>query len=161
MSQNVSDLRIQKHRAKATLTLTTGATIEGCFFLASCRAGFAGPERVGDLLNAEAGFFPFECDVEGAPRTALFHRSQVVDVRLLEDTGEVRLDPGYDVAIERRVRIVLTTGRMLEGAVRIYRPKGKDRLSDYARGPEVFRYVETPAGTVIVNSAHIVELRET
>jgi hypothetical protein len=157
----VSDLRIQKHRARAALTLTTGATIEGCFFLAGCRAGFVGPERVADLLNAETGFFPFECDVDGAPRTALFNRSQVVDVRLLEDTGEPRVDPGYDVAIERRVRMVLSIGRTLEGAVRIYRPKGKDRLSDYTRGPDVFRYVETPAGTVIVNSAHIVELRET
>ncbi len=27
--------------------------------------------------------------------------------------------------------------------------------------PEVFRYVETPGGTVIVNADHIVELRET
>ncbi len=160
MSQNVSDLRIQKRRAKATLTLTTGTTVEGCFFLAGSRAGVAGPERVADLLNAEAGFFPFECEVDGAPRTALFNRSQVVDVRLVDDAGEARLDPGYDVATERRVRMVLSIGRTLEGAVRIALSKGKDRLSDYTRGAEVFRYVETAAGTVIVNSAHIVELRE-
>jgi hypothetical protein len=161
MSHDVSDLRIQKHRARAALTLATGATIEGCFFLSGCRAGFVGPERVADLLNAETGFFPFECDVDGAPQTLLFNRSQVVDVRLLEGAGEARLDPGYVVATEQRVRMVLSIGRTVEGAVRIYRPKGKDRLSDYTRAPEVFRYVETPTGTVIVNSAHIVELRET
>ena len=44
---------------------------------------------------------------------------------------------------------------------RVYRPSGRDRLSDYARGPEIFRYVETADGTVIVNADHIVELRET
>jgi hypothetical protein len=34
-------------------------------------------------------------------------------------------------------------------------------LSDWSRAPELFRYIETPSSTVIVNTAHIVELRET
>jgi hypothetical protein len=34
-------------------------------------------------------------------------------------------------------------------------------LSDYAREPETFRYIDTGDGTVIVNSAHIVEMQET
>ena len=32
--------------------------------------------------------------------------------------------------------------------MRVYRPSGRDRLSDYARAPEAFRYVETADGTV-------------
>jgi hypothetical protein len=156
----VSEFRIEKRRTHAALTLSTGTVVQGCFFLAGSRAGFTGPERVADLLNAEAGFFPFECDVDGALQTALFNRSQVVEVRLLEDAGEERLDPGYDVATERQVRMVLSSGSAVVGAVRVYRPTGKDRLSDYARTPEAFRYLETATGTVIVNSAHIVELRE-
>ena len=39
--------------------------------------------------------------------------------------------------------------------------EGMDRLSDYARAPEAFRYVETAGGTVIVNADHIVAFRET
>ena len=157
----MSEFRIEKRRAEAALTLATGATIRGCFFLSESRAAKAGPERVADLLNAEAGFFPFELADAAGPRTVLYNRSQVVVVTLLTDTVEAQLDPGYAVATEREVRILLSTGRTVDGRVRVYRPSGRDRLSDYAREADAFRYVETESATVIINSAHIVELRET
>ena len=157
----MSEFRIEKRRAEATLTLTTGSTVRGCFFLAGSAASHSGPERVADLLNAETGFFPFELHAGSAPHTVLYNRSQLVLVTLLEDTIEAQLDPGYSVATEREVRILLSNGGTVDGRVRVYRPTGRDRLSDYARAPEVFRYVETEDGTVIVNSDHIVELRET
>jgi len=61
----------------------------------------------------------------------------------------------------RAVEMLLSNGRTIAGTVRVYRPAGRDRLSDYARLPEPFRYVETADGALIVNCAHIVELRET
>ena len=73
----------------------------------------------------------------------LYNRSQVVVVTLLEDAVEAQLDPGYAVATEHEVRMLLSTGRTVDGRVRVYRPVGRDRLSDYARAPEMFRYVET------------------
>jgi hypothetical protein len=91
----------------------------------------------------------------------LYNRSQVVVVTLLEETIEAQLDPGYSVATEREVRVVLSNGRFVEGRVRVYRPTGRDRLSDYARMPERFATLKTADATVIVNTAHIVELRET
>jgi hypothetical protein len=157
----VSEFRVEKRRAEAVLTLTTGATVRGCFFLAGSRANQVGPERVGDLLNAETGFFPFELLAQATPHTVLYNRSHVVLVTLVEDTVEARLDPGYSVATEREVQMLLSSGRIIAGNVRVYRPVGRDRLSDYARLPEAFRYVETADATVIVNCAHIVELRET
>jgi hypothetical protein len=96
-----------------------------------------------------------------SPHTVLYNRSQVVLVTLLGETIEAQLDPGYTLATERQVEILLSNGRTVAGSVRVYRPAGRDRLSDYARLPETFRYVETQDGTVIVNCAHIVELRET
>ena len=157
----MSEFRIEKRRAEAVLTLTTGSTVRGCFFLAGSAASHSGPERVADLLNAETGFFPFELNAGSAPYTVLYNRSQLVLVTLLEDTIEAQLDPGYSVATEREVRILLSNGGTVDGRVRVYRPTGRDRLSDYARAPDVFRYVETADGTVIVNADHIVELRET
>jgi hypothetical protein len=157
----VSEFRIEKRRAEAALTLTTGSTVQGCFFLAGSAASHSGPERVADLLNAETGFFPFELNAGSAPYTVLYNRRQLVLATLLEETIEAQLDPGYSVATERAVRMLLSNGRAVEGRVRVYRPTGRDRLSDYARAPDVFRYVETADGTVIVNSDHIVELRET
>jgi hypothetical protein len=158
---DVSQFRIEKRRALASLTLTTGATVRGCFFLSGSHATHAGPERVADLLNADTGFFPFELPGELGARTVLYNRSQVVVVTLLEETIEAQLDPGYSVATEREVRVLLSNGRFVEGCVRVYRPSGRDRLSDYARTPETFRYLETADATVIVNTAHIVELLET
>ena len=157
----MSEFRIEKRRAEAALTLTTGTTVRGCFFLSDSSASHAGPERVVDVLNAETGFFPFELHAGGAPYTVLYNRTQLVLVTLLEEAIEAQLDPGYSVAPERPIRMILSSGQMVVGRVRIYRPSGRDRLSDYARAPEIFRYVETADGTVIVNADHIVELRET
>ena len=133
MSLDVSEFRIEKRRAEAALTLTIGANVKGCFFLSGSRATFAGPERIADLLNAETGFFPFEVHSESSPYTALYNRWQLVLVTLLERPVEVKQDLGYNVAKEREVRMLLSTGRTVEGRVRIYRPAGRDRLSDYAR----------------------------
>jgi hypothetical protein len=157
---DVSVYRVEKRRAETALTLTTGATVRGCFFLAGSRASHGGPERVADLLNAEAGFFPFELNADGAPHTVLYNRAQLVVVTLLENTVEAQLDPGYSVATERDVRMLLSNDQVVKGRVRVYRPTGRDRLSDYARLAEMFRYVETDEATLIVNFAHIVELRE-
>jgi hypothetical protein len=160
-STDVLDLHIEKRRTEAELTLATGASVHGCFFLASSSATHA-PERVGDLLNAEGGFFLFELSGGRAAETVLYNRSHIVLVTLLDaNAAEAQLEPGYAVATERGVRMLLSNGRTIEGCVRVYQPTGRDRLSDYARAPQVFHYVETPVATYIVNTAHIVELRET
>jgi hypothetical protein len=161
----MSEFRIEKRRALAELTLTSGPVVQGCFFLAGSSAGHAGPERVADLLNGETGFFPFELTSPGdgagaASQTVLYNRAHVVVVRLVEQTTETQLDPGYDVATGRRVWILMSNGTAVTGTVRVYQPMGRDRLSDYARSPETFRYVETGTETLVVNMEHVVELKE-
>jgi hypothetical protein len=158
----MSDLRVEKRRAAAELTLSTGVQVRGCFFLSGSSAAHAGPERVADLLNAETGFFPFSLLGTGpdASTTVLYNRAHLVLVRLVEHTVEAQLDPGYDAATARHVSVLLSNAGRVTGSVRVYRPAGRDRLSDYARSSETFRYVEAEDGTYIVNAAHVVELRE-
>jgi hypothetical protein len=67
---------------------------------------------------------------------------------------------GYAVATPRFVSILLTTGHRIVGTVRVYRPLGRDRLSDWTRQPETFRYLETADMTMLVNAAHIVHISE-
>jgi hypothetical protein len=154
----VSQFRIEKRRSDGLVRLSSGATVQGCFFIAGSSARHDGPERVWDLLNSEAGFFPFEVhDADGA-RTVLFNRDHVVTVVLSDN--EASRDSGYTVATRRTVSMRLSTGEQITGAVCVYRPEGRDRLSDWARQSEVFRYVETDDKTIIVNSAHIVEISE-
>ena len=153
--EETSEYRIEKQRADAVLTLASGVSVVGHFFLAQASPTSAGRERVAELLNSERGFFPFQID---AQQTVLFNRDHIVTVQVADD--EARRDPGYAVATERRVSILLSNGARLQGSVRVYRPEGRDRLSDWARHSLRFRYVEAAHATFIVNGDHIVEARE-
>jgi hypothetical protein len=158
-SSGLSELRVEKARADAILTLSNGDSTGGCFFVARTSARTAGPERVGELLNAERGFFPFEVRDEKGPRTVLVNRSHVLVVMLADD--EARRDAGYEMAPERRVSVTLSNGRAIQGRVRIYQPEGRARLSDWTRDAGQFRYIETDEGTLLVNVAHVIAVSET
>ena len=151
-----SELRVEKRREAAEITLATGATLSGVFFLAGSSQMHTGPERVGDMLNSERGFFPFESGGE----TTLINRAQVLKVTLPTQMIEAQLDTGYDVATRRHIKVLLTTGEAITGDIVIFRPAGHDRLSDYAHIEEPFRYVELSDRTLLINSAHIVTLTE-
>jgi hypothetical protein len=153
-----SAFRVEKQRANAVLTLSNGQSTHGCFFTAGGSARHAGPEQVGDLLNSETGFFPFEIHDADGRRTVLFNRSHVVMVAVADN--EASRDPGYSVATRRVVSMLLSSGQRVVGAVRVYRPEGHERLSDWARQPEAFQYVETAEATFIVNMAHIIDVHE-
>ena len=153
----MSEYRVAKVRADAELTLTTGARVKGCFFLWAVSQVHPGPERVGDLLNEHEDFFPFELESGG---TAVYNRAHLVVVRLPASMAEVKLEPGYDVAKRHLVSMLLSTGNRIVGTISVFQPSGRDRLSDYARHGERFRYIETNDDTLIVNSAHLVELQE-
>ncbi|MEP6782034.1 MAG: hypothetical protein ABI983_00105 [Acidobacteriota bacterium] len=151
-----SKFRVEKRRETAELTLVGGATISGVFFLAASSQLHTGPERVGDLMNFEPGFFPFESNGE----TSLINGAHVLKVVLPKLMIEAQLDAGYDVATCRQIRVLLTTGEVITGHIVVYRPFGHDRLSDYAKIEERFRYVELADRTLLINSAHIVALTE-
>jgi hypothetical protein len=154
----VSEFRVEKHRSEAVLTLSSGETVRGCFFVAGASARSTGPERVCDVLNAEPGFFPFEVHDDAGTRTVLYNRGQIVVVAA--EDREARRDPGYDLATRRSVSVRLSTGRRIVGIVRVYRPEGRDRLSDWARQADQFRYVEVDDATLIVNVAHVIAVSE-
>ena len=153
-----SEYRVQKERIDAIITLANGQSASGYFFVARASAHYAGPERVGELLNAETGFFPFGLDDAGGRRTVLYNRQQIVMVTIADN--EARRDPDYQVATEKLVSVLLSNGQRLTGSVRIYRPAGRNRLSDWARHPDSFRYIETADMTLLVNIAHVVEVHE-
>jgi hypothetical protein len=154
-----SEFRFEKRRADAVITLVGGESVTGCFFIAGGTARHKGPERVSDLLNTEPGFFPFEIqgDADVPPHTVLYNRSHLISVQIFDD--EARRDPGYVVAKRWSVSVLLSDKRRVDGVVRVYRPEGRNRLSDWTRQAENFRYVEGEV-TLIVNADHIVALSE-
>ena len=153
-----SEFRVEKERINAVITLANGDSTQGHFFVARGTAHYSGTERVGELLNAEPGFFPFELRDPRANRMVLYNRQQVIMVALAEN--EAARVPGYDVATERSVSVLLSNGDRVTGAVRVYRPEGRDRLSDWARSTDIFRYIEAGATTLLVNIAHVIDVSE-
>lgn len=150
--------RIEKQRVDAVLTLSTGESTFGSFFVSTASPHHPGPERVEEVLNAEPGFFPFEHRDDAYARTVLHNRSRIIMVALNND--EARRDPGYDSATRRLISVLLSNGRRIAGCVCIYRPEGHDRLSDWARDSKAFRYIEIDDSTLLVNMAHVVEVVE-
>ena len=153
----MSEFRFEKLRVPAELTLLSGPRVAGRFFVAGSASDHDGPERVSDLLNAEPGFFPFE-RADGT--TALYNRAHLLSVALAPQAGEAEADPGFAVAKKLNVTLRLSNGEALSGSVPVYRPHGRDRLSDYAQAGSPFRYIITAGGELLVNAAHIVEIRE-
>lgn len=156
--QTASPFRMDKRRIEATLTLTSGQTVRGSFFLADTTVVGDGPERVDDLLNHTTGFFPFE-RLDGDRRlVVLFSIAHVAVVTLYGH--EAREVPGYEVARVRRVALHLVNDERVTGLVRVYLPDGRNRVSDWSHEPAVFRYLETDHGTLLVNIHHVVEITE-
>jgi hypothetical protein len=155
--ERLSEFRVEKSHARATLTLSNGASVPGSFFISGNSRTHTGPEGIRDVLNGEMGFFPFERP-DGA-QTILYNREHVVFVALA-DKEEPRRDPGYHVAKKCLVAMLMSNGTRLHGAVRVFRPHGRDRLSDFTKTDETFRYLETEHATYIINVRHIVELTE-
>lgn len=153
-----SSLRFEKHRAPARITLTGGGRYDGCFFVAGGAARHDGPERVADLLEAAVGFVPFETTGVSGAETRVVNPAHIVVVALGED--EANRDPAYAIGRRQPVALRLSTGDLLIGAIRVSRPEGHDRLSDWTRQPDRFRYMETSEALLLVNTAHIVEVAE-
>ena len=155
----LSEFRVEKSRVEATLTLSNGTIVHGCFFISLNSRTHTGPEGVRDVLNGETGFFPFDALHADGSQTILYNRDHVIFVSI-SDTHEPRRDPGYDVATQRTVSMLMSNGTRLHGAVRVFCPQGRDRLSDFARAGETFRYLESEHATYIINVHHVLELSE-
>jgi len=142
-----------------TVSLSGGSRLTGSLFLSAFAASHAGPERLLDLLNAGRGFVPFEVvSAIGARETILLSRAHIALVQsdtALEDVAE---DPGYQVATQKSVALLLSTGEELTGVLRIERPVGRNRLSDGVNDEIGFRYLESPSGILAVNLAQVVRI---
>ena len=154
-----SDFRVEKSRVDATLTLSNGTSVRGCFFISGNSRTHSGPEGVKDVLNSETGFFPFDTRHPDGTTTILYNRDHLVLVEL-QDNDEPRRNPGYDVASVKNVTMLMSNGTRLHGTVHVFRPQGNDRLSDFARARDAFQYLEAARTTYIINVHHLVELAE-
>lgn len=150
-------LRFDKYRAHARIVLTDGREHDGWFFVAGA-ARHGGRERIVDLLESDSGFVPFEMAAGTGAETRLVNPRHLVYVAL--GAEEVDLHAQWVSGRRQPVALSLSNGTRLVGVVYVDRPEGHDRLSDWARQPDMFRYVESSDGLLLVNAAHVVDLTE-
>jgi len=156
---SVSELRIDKRRITATVTLAAGTPVAGALFLADQAATHAGPERLLDVLNAGPGFVPFEAvSPVGQRYTQLLNLAHIVLVQADRSAVELADDAAYQVAPKKSVVLQMASGEELRGVLRVERPAGRDRLSDSVRDETGFRYLEGASGVLAVNLAHVVRI---
>lgn len=153
-----TSLRIEKQRSQAEVSLATGEIAHGHFFTSARSALHAGPERIGDLLNGDSDFIPFERHADGDRQTVIYNRAHVISVSVSPD--EPRQEPGYGVAARHAVSMLLSNGRRLAGSIRVYQPDGYHRLSDWSKSRDHFHYLETETATLLINREHVVEMSE-
>ena len=147
-----SAFRVEKYRADAVVTLTNGAAVIGHFFLAK-----ASPTLDGSRARRRAAQLGIRLLPVRGPRTV--RRCSITGITSSASRSQTTRrsrDPGYGVATARTVSVLLSNGQHIQGTVRVYRPEGRDRLSDWARHGPRFRYIETAHATFIINVDHIV-----
>jgi hypothetical protein len=154
-----SEWHVEKLRIETTLTLSNGSSAHGCVFVWARSKTHDGPERVKDLLNGDSAFLPFERHDAAGCSTVLYNREHILMARLV-DRSEERADPGYDLATARRVTVLMSNAERVCGTMRIHRPTGQNRLSDFVREADLFGYLESDGTTYLINIRHIVELAE-
>ena len=155
----MSELRIDKRRVLATITLTGGDRLVGSLFLAAQAAHHAGPERLLDVLNGPPGFVPFEtASGPGDRQTVLVNRGCITVVHTDLAVADLAEDQSYQVAVQKSVLLQFAGGEQLRGVLRVERPVGRNRLSDAVRDDAGFRYVEGAGGVFAVNLAHVVRI---
>ena len=93
LPEPLSEFRVEKSRVKASLTLSNGTAVHGCFFISGNSRTHEGPESVRDMLNGETGFFPFDAGSPDDSTTVLYNRDHLVFVEL-QDQGRAAARSG-------------------------------------------------------------------
>jgi hypothetical protein len=144
------DLRVPKRRAHVEVLLPGGAARQVTVFLAEFASRHSGPERLSDLLNAEADFIP-ALDVATNLMTFL-NRHGIAAARVSRE-WELGDEPaGGD---QHEVEIALTDGTTLRGTVSFMLPPEHSRLLDYLNDAQPFVRLAEKEKVALVNKRHI------
>ena len=143
----LADYRIEKYRTPLVIWTVDGERVAGEVFLQPSQNARAGPETVGDLLNAVEPFFPMRCD-NGAIR--FVSKQRVAEALVASETdGEERSRAGARSAV---VEVVLATREPFVGCIYYEVPSARPRLLDFLnRQSQQFLRVHTDDGLRLVN----------
>lgn len=149
----VMEMKVDKFRNKATITLSDGRRLDVNFFLSHHSAQHSGSETIYDVLSSVLSYIPLE-DIR-TNEVIFVAKTQIVSVELLDREVVSSL-----YLRELQIQVDLLNGEVIDGEILIDMPQTKPRLSDFLNLPHKFLYVHREQGDIVVNKGYIVSLKE-
>lgn len=137
-------------RIGAEVLVSGGRTISGELHLQPLASSHSGPETPEDALNRPEPFFPLTSD----RRTIFLAKQHVLVVAMVAPLPAEDPDR-MSAARTLAMRIELSDGSELYGAVMSELPPDRPRVLDYLNSPGGFFALMGPTGTRFVNRGHI------
>ncbi len=152
------ELRVPKQRTAVEVLLPGGEWRKYTVFLAASSATREGPERVSDLLAADAEFFP--AAEENGGRMTMLSRSAIAAIRV-EPWAEVSAQPSSLLQLEHAIEVTLVSGLTLRGLLCFAAPSDHARVVDHLNAAPQFFALQEAAAVALVNKRHVarVELK--
>lgn len=138
-------LRIQKNRKSAEIVYTDQSRQTGSFFVSPASSRRRGPESIGEILNGERRFLPFETQ-DG--QVIMVQKNAMLMVRP-KDSEVAEITQTVDRVF---AQVIFVSGYSVSGYVYNDLPRSYPRLSDYLNGTGLFFHLEINSEDCLVNS---------
>jgi hypothetical protein len=152
-----SEFRIEKGRVAVAVTMMSGETVAGDFFVQMYAPHRLGPETPADIMNAEEAFVPLATDDRG---TLLLAKEQVREVAYdaADDASGEASSLGARVI---EIELALVDGTVRTGAIALEVAYDRPRLLDFLNRFQLrFLTLHAPDGVRLVNRRTIERVRQ-
>jgi hypothetical protein len=122
------EFQVRTHGANVEVFLRNSTVLRGRMFLHELAEKHPGAEKVEDVLNSSAQFFPLAVR-EAGEKTVLVNKAQTLYVKV---PAEQVVQPGTQGALSWAVQVTveMVQGAPLQGLVYFAQPPGRDRTLD-------------------------------
>jgi hypothetical protein len=144
------ELTVPKRRVQVEVLIPGGGARQVIVFLAEFAQTHSGPERLSDLLNAQAEFVPA---LDVATDTMMFLGRHSIAAARVAHEWELGEQP--EEGAQHEVEIALTDGTPLRGSVFFLLPHARSRLLDYLNDAQPFVRLAEPEKIALINKRHI------
>jgi len=153
------EFQVGTHGASVEVVLRNSTTLRGRMFLHDIAEKHQGPEKVEDVLNSAAQFFPIAVR-EGGEKTVLVNKAQTLYVKVPAEQGKVQ--PGVQGAASWAVQVTveMVQGAPLQGIVYFAQPPGRDRTLDGLNESAPYLCLVQGAAFCYVKLSSVVLVRE-
>ena len=155
----VDEFQVSTHGASVEVVLRNSTVLRGRMFLHDIAEKHDGAERVEDVLNSPAQFFPIAVR-EGGEKTVLVNKAQTLYVKVPAEQGKVQ--PGAQGAASWAVQVTveMVQGAPLQGVVYFAQPAGSDRTLDRLNESEPYFCLVQDSAFYYVKLSSVVVVRE-